>query len=213
MIRNLQKQIGHSRKLEISIGGKFSTGLRQYVLCNSLGRCYSAFDLQKMRNVAIIAHVDHGKTTLVDCLLKESGYSYEGERIMDSNELEKEKGITIMSKITGVPYKDYFINILDTPGHQDFGGEVERIMDMVDGVVLVVCSTEGPMAQTKFVLRKAIEAGVKPLVVINKVDRESSRTEAVEGEVFDLFLDLDPEEKFVGDYDVFHASAKVSSKT
>ena len=181
-------------------------------LLGGLGRFYSAFDLQKMRNVAIIAHVDHGKTTLVDCLLKDSGYSYEGERIMDSNELEKEKGITIMSKVTGVPYKDYFINILDTPGHQDFGGEVERIMDMVDGVVLVVCSTEGPMAQTKFVLRKAIEAGVKPLVVINKVDRESSRTETVEGEVFDLFLDLDPDEKFVGDYNVFHASAKVRFK-
>lgn len=177
---------------------------------NSMNAGFSKFELEKMRNVAIIAHVDHGKTTLVDCLLKDSGYEYEGERVMDSNELEKEKGITIMSKITGVPYKDHFINILDTPGHQDFGGEVERIMDMVDGVVLVVCSTEGPMAQTKFVLKKAIEAGVKPLVVINKVDRESSRTDEVEGEVFDLFLDLDEEEQFVEDYDVFHASAKVN---
>ena len=140
-----------------------------------------------MRNLAIIAHVDHGKTTLVDCLLKQTGISFADERAMDSNAIEKERGITIMSKCTSVIYKDFKLNIVDTPGHQDFGGEVERIMSMVDGVCLVVCATEGPMPQTKFVLKKALSHGLKPIVVINKVDRDSARVEDVENEIFDLF--------------------------
>ena len=117
-----------------------------------------------------------------------------------------------MSKATGIPYNGHFINLVDTPGHQDFGGEVERIMSIVDGVVLVVCSTEGPMAQTKFVLRKAIEAGRKPIVVINKVDRDSSRLEEVEEEIFEIFLELDEEEKFLDGYKIYHASAKVKNR-
>lgn len=163
----------------------------------------------KVRNVAIIAHVDHGKTSLVDCLLKDSGFSVEpNSRVMDNIDLEKEKGITIMSKATGIPFNGHFINLVDTPGHQDFGGEVERIMSIVDGVVLVVCSTEGPMAQTKFVLKKAIEANIKPIVVVNKVDRESSRVSEVEEEIFETFLELDENESFLDDYTVFYASAK-----
>jgi GTP-binding protein len=132
-------------------------------------------DNTKFRNIAIIAHVDHGKTTLVDCMLKQAGVSTNGERQMDSNELEQERGITILSKCTGISYNGYKINIVDTPGHQDFGGEVERIMSMVDGVILVVCASEGPMPQTRYVLKKALQRGLKPIVVMNKVDRESSR--------------------------------------
>ena len=136
--------------------------------------------MQHIRNIAIIAHVDHGKTTLVDCLLKQSGtfranqaISTE-ERIMDSMDLEREKGITIRAKNAAFKYKDYHINIVDTPGHADFGGEVERIMNMIDGVLLVVDAADGPQAQTRFVLRKALEAGAKPIVVINKIDRENA---------------------------------------
>lgn len=125
--------------------------------------------LEHTRNVAIIAHVDHGKTTLVDTLLRYGGVSLDAECALDSNQLEREKGITILSKCTNIGYKEHGINIVDTPGHQDFGGEVERIMDMVDGVCLVVCATEGPMTQTRFVLKKALEQGAKPIVVINKV--------------------------------------------
>ena len=128
-------------------------------------------DVSKVRNIAIIAHVDHGKTTLVDCLLKQTGIAFASERAMDSNDLEQERGITILSKCTSVIHGDHKLNIVDTPGHQDFGGEVERIMSMVDGVCLVVCATEGPMPQTKFVLQKALQRGLKPMVVINKVDR------------------------------------------
>ena len=146
------------------------------------------------RNIAIIAHVDHGKTTLVDKLLQASGTFRENEevqeRVMDSNDIEKERGITILAKTTAINYKDYRINILDTPGHADFGGEVERIMNMVDGVLLVVDAYEGTMPQTRFVLKKALEAHVKPIVVVNKIDKESARPKEVIDEVMDLFIDL-----------------------
>ena len=129
----------------------------------------------KLRNVAIIAHVDHGKTTLVDAMLKQShifrANEQVAERVMDSNAIERERGITILSKNTAVMYKDIKINIVDTPGHADFGGEVERVLNMVDGVLLLVDASEGPMPQTKYVLRKALEQGLKPIVVINKIDR------------------------------------------
>ena len=148
----------------------------------------------KIRNIAIIAHVDHGKTTLVDQLLRKSGTFRENEevetRVMDSNDIEKERGITILAKTTAIHYNGYKINILDTPGHADFGGEVERIMNMVDGVLLVVDAYEGTMPQTRFVLKKALEAGVKPIVIINKVDKPTARGEKVEDEVLDLFNEL-----------------------
>ncbi len=148
----------------------------------------------KIRNIAIIAHVDHGKTTLVDQLLKKSGTFRENEevetRVMDSNAIERERGITILAKTTAIHYNGYKINILDTPGHADFGGEVERIMNMVDGVLLVVDAYEGTMPQTRFVLKKALEAGVKPIVIINKVDKPTARVEKVLDEVLDLFIEL-----------------------
>ena len=148
----------------------------------------------KKRNIAIIAHVDHGKTTLVDKLLECSGTFRENEevkeRAMDSNDIERERGITILAKTTAINYNDYRINILDTPGHADFGGEVERIMNMVDGVLLVVDAYEGTMPQTKFVLKKAMEAHVKPIVVVNKIDKESARPKEVIDEVMDLFIEL-----------------------
>jgi len=151
-----------------------------------------------IRNIAIIAHVDHGKTTLVDKLLIQSGTFRSNqqveERMMDSNDLERERGITILAKTTSVKYKDFTINILDTPGHADFGGEVERIMSMVDGVLLIVDAFEGCMPQTRFVLRKALEAKVTPIVVVNKVDRENARPQEVINEVYDLFIDLDATE-------------------
>jgi len=146
------------------------------------------------RNIAIIAHVDHGKTTLVDKLLQSSGTFRDNEevqeRVMDSNDIEKERGITILAKTTAINYKDHRINILDTPGHADFGGEVERIMNMVDGVLLVVDAYEGTMPQTRFVLKKALDAGVKPIVVVNKIDKESARPKEVIDEVMDLFIEL-----------------------
>ena len=163
-------------------------------------------DPSKIRNFAIIAHVDHGKTTLVDCLLKQTGVT-SSERAMDSNDLEKERGITILSKCTSIIYEDFKFNIVDTPGHQDFGGEVERIMTMVEGVCLVVCATEGPMPQTKFVLKKALDRGLKPIVVINKVDRPSSRVEEVESEIFDLFCNLDANDDQL-EYPTIYAAAK-----
>ncbi len=164
----------------------------------------------KKRNVAIIAHVDHGKTTLVDQILKSSGTFRENEDVsdlsMDSNQLEKERGITILAKTTAINYRDYRINIMDTPGHADFGGEVERIMNMVDGVLLVVDAYEGTMPQTRFVLKKALEAGVKPLVVINKVDKPSARVEQVVDEVLDLFIELGADDDQL-DFKVVYASA------
>lgn len=153
----------------------------------------------KQRNIAIIAHVDHGKTTFVDQLLKKSGTFRENEqvetRVMDSNDIERERGITILAKTTAIHYNDYKINILDTPGHADFGGEVERIMNMVDGVMLLVDAYEGTMPQTRFVLKKALEAGVKPIVVINKVDKPTARVEKVLDEVIDLFIELGANEE------------------
>ena len=150
--------------------------------------------MNNIRNIAIIAHVDHGKTTLVDRLLEKSGTFRVNEnvetRVMDSNDIEKERGITILAKTTAINYKDYKINILDTPGHADFGGEVERIMNMVDGVVLLVDAYEGTMPQTRFVLKKALEAKVKPIVLINKVDKPTARVEKVLDEVIDLFIEL-----------------------
>ena len=162
------------------------------------------------RNVAIIAHVDHGKTTLVDGILKHSGMFRDNEDVsnvsMDSNDLEKERGITILAKTTALDYKGVRINILDTPGHADFGGEVERIMNMVDGVLLVVDAYEGAMPQTRFVLKKAFETGVKPIVVINKVDKPSARCKQVVDEVLDLFIELGADEDQL-DFDVIYASA------
>ena len=150
--------------------------------------------MKKIKNIAIIAHVDHGKTTIVDQLLQSSGTFRENEnvqvRAMDSNDIEKERGITILAKTTAIDYKDYRINILDTPGHADFGGEVERIMNMVDGVLLVVDAYEGTMPQTRFVLKKALEAGVTPILVVNKIDKDTARPKEVVDEVIDLFIEL-----------------------
>ena len=147
-----------------------------------------------IRNIAIIAHVDHGKTTLVDQLLKSSGTFRENEevneRAMDSNDIERERGITILAKTTSIIYKDTKINILDTPGHADFGGEVERIMNMVDGCLLLVDAFEGTMPQTRFVLKKALQAHIKPIVVINKVDRNNIDIERTLDEVLELFIEL-----------------------
>ena len=163
-----------------------------------------------LRNIAIIAHVDHGKTTLVDQLLSLSttldSHNELEDRVMDSDALEKERGITILSKNTGVRYKDNIINILDTPGHADFGGEVERIMKMVDGVILVVDSAEGPMPQTRFVLQKALEQQIQPVVVVNKIDKPSAQPEVVVDQVLDLFIELDADEEQL-DFPVVYASA------
>ncbi|WP_408955024.1 translational GTPase TypA [Natroniella sp. ANB-PHB2] len=165
---------------------------------------------EDIRNIAIIAHVDHGKTTLVDGMLKESGIFHAKqeveERVMDDNDLEKERGITILSKNTAVDYQGTKINIIDTPGHADFGGEVERILKMVDGVLLVVDAFEGPMPQTKFVLTKALELDLTPIVVINKIDRPKARPEAVVDEVLDLFIDLGATEEQI-EFPVIYASA------
>src|SRR6187549_3683293 len=148
-----------------------------------------------VRNIAIIAHVDHGKTTLVDAMLWQSGVFRQNaqvvERVMDSLSLERERGITILAKNTSIHYKGTRINIVDTPGHADFGGEVERTLKMVDGVMLLVDASEGPLPQTRFVLRKALEANLKPIVVINKIDRPDARIGEVVNEVYDLFIDLD----------------------
>jgi len=148
-----------------------------------------------LRNIAIIAHVDHGKTTLVDTLLRQSGTFRDNERVqervMDNIDLERERGITIMAKNTSLHYNDVKINIVDTPGHADFGGEVERTLKMVDGVLLLVDASEGPLPQTRFVLKKALELGLPPILVINKIDRPDARISEVVNEVYDLFIDLD----------------------
>lgn len=166
---------------------------------------------QDIRNIAIIAHVDHGKTTLVDGMLKQSGTfrdpSHMMDRILDSNDLERERGITILAKHTAVTYKDVVINIVDTPGHADFGGEVERILSMVDGALLVVDAHEGPMPQTRYVLHKALEAGIQPIVVLNKMDREGARAEEVLEAVLELFVDLNASDAQL-DFPVLYASAK-----
>lgn len=166
---------------------------------------------EDIRNIAIIAHVDHGKTTLVDCLLRQSGIFRDNEavqeRVMDSNDLERERGITILAKNTAVIYRDIKINIVDTPGHADFGGEVERALSMVDGALLIVDAFEGPMPQTKFVLRKALEAGLNPLVVVNKTDRSDARPNEVVDEVFELFIELGANDEQL-DFPVIYTSAR-----
>ena len=164
------------------------------------------------RNVAIIAHVDHGKTTLVDALLRQSGafraiHHAVADRVMDNTDLERERGITILAKNTAVHYKDLLINIVDTPGHADFGGEVERTLSMVDGVMLLVDASEGPLPQTRFVLRKALERGLPPIVVLNKIDRPDARPKEVLNEVFDLFIDLDATEDQI-EFPVLYTNAR-----
>src|SRR5437868_9747351 len=155
-------------------------------------------DVNNIRNIAIIAHVDHGKTTLVDKLLhaghRFTDHENPGELIMDNNDLERERGITILAKNVSVRYKDVKINIIDTPGHADFGGEVERVLNMADGVLLLVDAFEGAMPQTRFVLQKALHLGLKPIVVVNKVDKENCRPEEVHEQIFDLFYHLDATE-------------------
>src|SRR3989454_6167239 len=167
-----------------------------------------------LRNVAIIAHVDHGKPTLVDTLLHQSGVFRANERVaeraMDSNELERERGITILAKNTAVHYQDLLINIVDTPGHADFGGEVERTLSMVDGVMLLVDASEGPLPQTRFVLRKALERRLTPIVVINKIDRPDARAQEVLNEIYDLFIDLDANEDQL-DFPVLYTNAKAGT--
>src|SRR5258708_8222118 len=152
-----------------------------------------------IRNVAIIAHVDHGKTTLVDALLRQSGQyrtnQLQGDCILDSNDLERERGITILAKNIALIHKDVKINLIDTPGHADFGGEVERVLRMADGALLLVDAAEGPLPQTRFVLRKAFACGLRPIVVINKIDRPDARASAVLNEVFDLFVELGASEE------------------
>jgi GTP-binding protein len=164
-----------------------------------------------IRNIAIIAHVDHGKTTLVDSMFRQSGIYRDNEaqteRVMDSNDLERERGITILAKTTGVHYKDYTINIVDTPGHSDFGGEVERALKIIDGVVLLVDASEGPLPQTRYVLQKSLEAKLAPIVVINKIDRPDARPQEVLNEVYDLFIDLDATEDQL-DFPVIYTNGK-----
>jgi len=164
-----------------------------------------------LRNIAIIAHVDHGKTTLVDAMLHQSGIFRENqavaERVMDSIDLERERGITILSKLTGVRYGGVKINIVDTPGHADFGGEVERALKLVDGVMLLVDASEGPLPQTRYVLNKALEAKLPPVLIINKIDRPDARIEEVVNEVYDLFIDLDATEDQL-DFPILYSIAR-----
>ena len=171
---------------------------------------------QTIRNIAIIAHVDHGKTTLVDAMLRQSGTfranEQVAERVMDSNDLERERGITILAKNTAINFEGGKINIVDTPGHADFGGEVERALKMVDGVMLLVDAAEGPLPQTRYVLAKALEAKLQPIVVINKIDRPDARPQEVLNEIYDLFIDLDAEESQL-DFPVLYAVAKAGTAT
>ncbi len=170
----------------------------------------------RRRNVAIVAHVDHGKTTLVDAMLWQSGVFRSNEkvaeRVMDSNDLERERGITILAKNTAVHYHDCLINIVDTPGHADFGGEVERTLSMVDGVLLLVDASEGPLPQTRFVLRKALERRLPPIVVINKIDRQDARPQAVLNEVYDLFIDLDASDELM-EFPVLYTNARAGTSS
>lgn len=167
--------------------------------------------MENIRNIAIIAHVDHGKTTLIDSILKQSGTFLEHQKIeecvMDSNDLERERGITILAKPTSIDWKDHKINIIDTPGHADFGGEVERVLNMTDGVILLVDSAEGPLPQTKFVLGKALKQGLRPIVIINKIDRGDARPDEVLDEVFDLFVSLDASNEQL-DFPILYASGR-----
>src|SRR3972149_5245523 len=164
-----------------------------------------------IRNIAIISHVDHGKTTLIDAMLWQTGVFRENqevvERVMDSSDLEREKGITILAKNTAVRFGRYKINIVDTPGHADFGGEVERTLKMVDGVLLLVDASEGPLPQPRFVRKKALELGLPPIVVINKIDRKDARPQEVLDEIYDLFIDLDADEGQL-DFPVLYTPAR-----
>ena len=176
----------------------------------------AAIATQPIRNIAIIAHVDHGKTTLVDAMLRQSGTFRSNEtmieRVMDSNDLEKERGITILAKNTAIHYHETKINIVDTPGHADFGGEVERALKMVDGVVLLVDASEGPLPQTRYVLSKALEAKLTPILVINKIDRPDARAQEVLNEVYDLFIDLDADESML-EFPVIYTNGKAGTAT
>src|SRR3954462_9896527 len=169
-----------------------------------------------LRNVAIIAHVDHGKTTLVDAMLRQSGAFRANQevvdRVMDSNDLERERGITILAKNTSVHFGEIKINIVDTPGHSDFGGEVERALKMVDGVLLLVDASEGPLPQTRYVLRKALEAGLPSVLVVNKIDRADARPQEVLNEVYDLFIDLDAREDQL-EFPIVYTNAKAGTAT
>src|SRR6201996_8870880 len=175
------------------------------------GRCPLRRNFMQIRNIAIIAHVDHGKTTLVDKILHATHVFRDnqetGELIMDNNDLEKERGITIFSKNAAVEYKGVKINVIDTPGHADFGGEVERVLKMADGVILLVDAFEGPMPQTRFVLQKALQLNLKPIVVINKVDKPNCRPDEVHDAVFELFFNLDATEEQL-DFPTFYGSGK-----
>src|SRR5437868_11453043 len=170
----------------------------------------------QIRNIAIIAHVDHGKTTLVDGMLRQSGIFRANEevreRVMDSNDLERERGITILAKTTGIRYHGVKINIVDTPGHSDFGGEVERALKMVDGVLLLVDASEGPLPQTRYVLMKALEAKLPAILVINKIDRPDARVQEVVNEVYDLFIDLDAKEEQLN-FPILYTNAKLGTAT
>src|ERR1700746_685256 len=183
---------------------------------NFQGRALSTLDVMTVQrtdiqNLAIIAHVDHGKTTLVDAMLRQSGTFRENEqvreRVMDSMDLERERGITIMAKNTAVRFRDIKINIVDTPGHADFGGEVERVLKMVDGVMLLVDAAEGCLPQTRFVLRKALEARLPAIAVVNKIDRQDARPEEVVNEIYELFIDLDATDEQI-DFPVLYAVAR-----
>src|SRR3972149_5123800 len=169
---------------------------------------------ESIRNIAIIAHVDHGKTTLVDAMLKQSGIFRENEavveRVLDSNELGRERGITILAKTTGIRYRGVKINIVDTPGHSDFGGEVERALKIVDGVMLLVDASEGPLPQTRYVLMKALEAKLPSIAVINKIDRTDARVQEVVNELYDLFIDLDATEEQL-EFPIIYANARAGT--
>ena len=170
--------------------------------------------ISEIRNVAIIAHVDHGKTTLVDAMLRQSGVFRANQelvdRVMDSNDLERERGITILAKNTAIVYGKVKINIVDTPGHSDFGGEVERALKMVDGVMLLVDASEGPLPQTRYVLSKALQAKLPPIIVINKIDRPDARPQEVLNEIYDLFIDLDAAEDQL-DFPVLYTNARLGT--
>ena len=167
--------------------------------------------MQNIRNIAIIAHVDHGKTTLVDEIIKQAKIFRENQEMhecfLDNNDIERERGITILAKNISVRYKDSKINIIDTPGHSDFGGQVERVLNMADGVLLLVDSAEGPLPQTRFVLDKALKLNLKPIVIINKIDRPDARPEEVLSKVFDLFIDLNASEEQL-DFPILYASGR-----
>src|SRR3989449_10620292 len=183
---------------------------------NQLERGMTLRTRDDIRNIAIIAHVDHGKTTLVDAMLWQSGVFRQNamvvERVMDSLSLERERGITILAKNTSIHYGDVRINIVDTPGHADFGGEVERTLKMVDGVMLLVDASEGPLPQTRFVLKKALEANLPPIVCINKIDRPDARVAEVLDEIYDLFIDLDATEGQL-DFPVVYTNARARTAT